>query len=138
MGNNIKLRPGPHKASDLFDMKKYPDFAIVWGIFVGDGCVIGSDPLDWRKIEAHAHSFPEDEWQGWICVADPRAVITSTGRPTHTLIHEVAHLVLQNSSHGKKWADTVVRLGATTEAKKFYKPRVKRNVENVVHEERPA
>jgi len=130
-----KLRKGPHKAQDLFDMVEYPELSKVWGIYVGEGCVTGNDPLDWKIIEAHAHALQDDEWKGWICIADPGAVITATGRPSHTLIHEVAHLILQNASHNKKWHDTVVGLGATVEAKKYYRSRVKKEKSNVIHEE---
>lgn len=134
MANRKKLRSGPHKASDLFDLKRYPELSVVWGIYVGEGCVIGDEPLEWRTIEAHAHSTNDDEWQGWICIANAKDIITTTGRPTHTLIHELAHLVLRDRSHGKKWADTVIRLGASAEAKKYYKPRVKKE-QTVVKDE---
>jgi hypothetical protein len=127
--SNQKLETGPHKVKNLFDLEKYPEFNIIWGIFVDDGCVTGEDPLGWRDIDAHAHSLKDDEWQGWICIANPRAVVTSKGRPTHTLIHEVAHLILQNTAHNKKWADIVIRLGGAAEAKKCYKPRVKKVVD---------
>jgi len=135
MPNGKKLRTGPHRVSDLFDLKKYPALVIVWGIFVGDGCITGSYPLDWKTIEAHAHALDDDEWQGWICVADPRAVVTSTGRPSHTILHEVGHLELKNASHGKKWYDAVVHLGATAEAKKYYSSRKKKESQHVIHEE---
>lgn len=123
-----KLKTGPHRVADLFDMRKYTSLNIVWGIYVGEGCITGEYPLDWKKIEAHAHALKDDNWQGWICIANPRSVITSTGRPSHTLIHEVAHLELASSSHGKKWYDVVVGMGATVEAKKYYRPRKKKAV----------
>jgi len=126
MANN-KLRPGPHRVSELFDMNKYPSLNIIWGIYVGEGCVIGDDPLIWKRIDAHAHSLKDDEWRGWVCIADHKAVITATGRPSHTLIHELAHLELQNTAHNKKWADCVIRLGARAEANKYYKPRAKKD-----------
>jgi hypothetical protein len=135
MSSRKKLAPGPHRVTDLFDMKKYPEMGIIWGIFVDEGCVTGDDPLEWREVDAHAHSLKDDEWNGWICIADPRLVVTPTGRPTHTMIHEVAHLILQNTSHGKKWSDTVVRLGGAKEAKKFYKPREKKELVDVKNEE---
>jgi hypothetical protein len=130
-----KLRPGPHKVTELFDVKNHTELSHIWGIFVGEGCVSGMDPLEWKRIDAHAHSLENDEWQGWICIADPKAVVTPKGRPSHTLLHELAHLILKNVSHGKKWADTVIRLGAKAEAGKYYKPRVKKETVNVVHEE---
>jgi hypothetical protein len=127
MASKKKIAPGPHKPKNLFDLDKYPELKIIWGIYVDDGCVSGVDPLEWRKIDAHAHTAKDDEWAGWICISDPKAVITPTGRPTHVLLHELAHLMVPNSAHNKKWYDTLVRLGGATEAKKFYKPRKKKD-----------
>ena len=125
-----KLRIGPHKAKELFDLDKYPEMSVIWGIYVGDGCVTGADPLDWKAIDAHAHSNTDDEWRGWICISDARAVVTPTGKPSHTVIHELSHLINIGGGHGKKWAETVIRLGAAVEAKKFYKPRIKKLTNN--------
>ena len=131
-----KVRSGPHRTSDLFDTYARPELNIIWGIYVGEGCVAGYDPLSWREIEAHAHSLVDDEWYGWICVANPRAVVTPKGKPTHTVLHELAHLILKNRSHNKKWADTVIQLGARAEANKYYKKKPHKEFSSV-KDERP-
>lgn len=129
MAKTNRVQIGPHKAEDLYDVKKLPELHKVWGIYAGDGCVTGQDPLEWLEIHAHSHIDNDDMWQGWICVADPGKVITSGGKPTQLILHELAHIIHESPSHGKKWYDTVCRLGATQEAKKYYKPR-KQNVRN--------
>ena len=91
----------------------------LWGIFVGDGCVTGQSPLEWVGIYAHSHNNLNDEWFGWICIADPSNVITATGNPTAILKHEIAHLYCPNEHHSKKWKATVTLLGAPEQAKKY-------------------
>ena len=126
MSKIIKLRTGPHRVADLFDLNAHPELHIIWGIYVGEGCVDGHDPLEWRKVEAHAHCMTDDEWYGWICIARPNHVKTPKGSPTHALLHELAHLMAKQTSHGKRWHDILVGLGCRIEANKFYKPRVKK------------
>jgi hypothetical protein len=99
-------------------LAEYPE---VWGIYVGAGCVTGDSPLDWRTIEAHAHVL--DEWTGWICIANRRSVVTANGRATHLLLHEVGHVLVGDTSHGKRWRDMVTGLGAAKEAKRYERGR---------------
>lgn len=126
MPNSPKLRSGPHKISELFDLNRYPELGAIWGIYVGDGCVSGVDPLAWKRIDAHAHALEDDEWRGWICVAQPRDVRTPKGRPTQVLWHELAHILARNGAHGTKWRDILIGLGCKKEAEKYYEPRQKR------------
>ena len=121
--SDYKLRLGPHKINNLFDLDVYPELGCVWGIYLGDGCVSGANPLEWQRIDAHAHSHEDDEWRGWICIASPRDVRTPKGKPTQLLWHEVAHILARNGAHGTKWRDILIGLGCKAEAERFYKPR---------------
>ena len=122
---SFKVRTGPHKPYNLSpDLAAFPD---VWGVFVGDGCVTGAEPLEWLKIHAHAHDDIKDEWFGWICIADARNVITAKGHPTAILLHEIAHIICRGAGHNKKWQTVVTALGAPKEAQKYErKPNGKR------------
>ena len=113
----VKVRTGPHRPTDLTPW--LAPFTAVWGVYVGDGCVIGAEPLEWLKIHAHAHDDPEDEWFGWICIADPYNVITAKGQPTVILKHEVAHILCKDGGHGQMWRLILTILGAKSEAKKY-------------------
>jgi len=127
MSLNPKVRTGPHRPSSLFNYGKSSYFYedVIWGIYVGEGCVSGLDPLEWASIHAHAHYDKYDEWSGWVCIADPRKVITKGGRPTHLVLHEVGHLITGTRHHGTQWARVVTSLGATSEVKKYYRVRDK-------------
>jgi hypothetical protein len=94
-----KVRTGPHRPTELSPtLASFPD---LWGIYVGDGCVTGGSPLEWREVDAHAHNSTEDEWFGWVCIADPYSVITANRNPTALLKHEIAHLLCKNDGHTK-------------------------------------
>ena len=112
-----KVRTGPHRPTDL--SSAFAAFPDVWGIYVGDGCVTGESPLEWREVDAHAHNNSNDEWFGWICVADPLAVITEKGNLTALIKHEIAHILCRNTLHSKAWKITVINLGAPREAQKY-------------------
>ena len=115
----VRVKNGPHRPLALSPaLSMYPD---LWGIYVGDGCVTGETPLLWREIDAHAHNTIEDEWFGWVCVADPYNVITASGQPTVLLKHEIAHILCKNSGHDKKWRLVLTNMGAESEAKKYEK-----------------
>ena len=109
----MKVEPGPHRPSALGITEPK-----LWGVYVGEGCVTGEDPLEWLSVEAHAH-VGDDPWRGWICVADRRRVITQRGNPTHLLLHEVAHIICNTTKHDRRWRDEVTRLGARREAKRY-------------------
>ena len=112
----FKVKNGPHRISKL--VKNYnEDYDCVWGVYVGEGCVTGEDPLEWRNEDAHAHI--RGPWSGWICIADPYDVVTVNKNPTHLLLHEIAHLLCKSASHGKVWKETVSALGATKEATRY-------------------
>lgn len=101
-------------------LRYFPD---VWGVYVGDGCVSRLDPLEWREVDAHAHVARNDPWRGWICIADPRRVITVRKNPTHLLLHEVAHIIRGNHYHDNAWKAVVSDLGASREAASYVRGR---------------
>ena len=113
----VKIKTGPHRPSSLSPW--CAPFADRWGIYVGDGCVTGAEPLEWKTVLAHAHNDVEDEWFGWVCVADPYDVITTKGQPTVTLKHEIAHILCKNGGHTALWRTVPTSLGAPSEAKKY-------------------
>jgi len=112
-----KVRTGPHRPTEL--SSAFAPYSGVWGVYVGDGCVSGGSPLEWRAVEAHAHNRKSDEWFGWICVADQWAVVTENGNLTVTMKHEIAHILCPDSLHGARWRAAVTALGAPQEAKKY-------------------
>jgi hypothetical protein len=72
--------------------------ALVRGVFVG-GCVsrgVGS------SFRAAAHTAPDDDHPGWICVRSPKRVLTPAGRPSRLLLHEAAHVLAPRAGHGTK------------------------------------
>lgn len=121
MPKYFKVAPGPYRPTTLYNIKDFPELNEIWGIYVGDGCVTGQDPLEWLEVDAHAHVL--DEWNGWICIASPLKVVTVNGNPTQLVLHELAHILCKRPGHGRKWYDTICRLGAKNEGKKYYKPR---------------
>ena len=126
-----KVPQGPHRPDTLYNIKEFPELNEIWGIYVGDGCVTGQDPLEWLEVDAHAHVL--DEWNGWICIANPAKVVTPNGNPTQLVLHELAHILCKKPGHGKKWYDTICRLGAKHEGKKYYKTRTSPSI--IVNEE---
>ena len=93
------------------------------GLSIG-GCIsteYGKDNegKDWssRKINnerdfAHAHSYLEDPWYGWIC-SPHKTLLTNKW----CLLHEVAHLIANNEGHSKRWKETVVEIGGSLKPK---------------------
>lgn len=112
-----KIRQGPHRPVDI--SPAFAPFVDLWGIYVGDGCVTGSSPLEWRDVDAHAHNSTDDEWFGWVCVADPYDVVTEKGNITALMKHEIAHILCRNALHSKRWKAIVTCLGAPGEAAKY-------------------
>jgi len=87
----------------------------VWGVFVG-GCIDERNAWSiWEGVDAHAHNDTKSAWFGWICVLEPRHVLTPTGRLASTLLHELAHILVPNEYHTEKWKRMVVDLGAGNE-----------------------
>jgi len=60
---------------------------------------------------SHAHNYKASEWFGWICVLNPKDVLTPTGKMTACLAHEIAHLLCPNQHHTAKWKRTITRMG---------------------------
>ena len=105
----------PYKPADL-----NLDFDCLWGVYVG-GCVdrTGETWRLWHEIHGHAHNDKLDPWFGWVCILEPKRVLTAKGRPTKILLHEIAHLLVPNQGHTKRWKRVVAELGAASEAVKY-------------------
>ena len=85
------------------------------GVFVG-GCVDERNAWSvWENAVAHAHNHVAGEWFGWICIVEPKDVLTKSGLPTSVLLHELAHLLAPESLHGRQWKKAVTALGAAAE-----------------------
>ena len=108
---------------EFLERAGYEDCAdAIWGVYVG-GCVGGDSA--WRlfhEIHGHAHNDEVDEWFGWVCILEPKHVLTPTQRLTGTLIHEIAHILAPNEGHSRRWKRIVTELGAPQEAKSKKKP----------------
>jgi len=90
---------------------------LCWGVFVG-ACVDERTAWTvWEGAAAHAHNTEKQSshWFGWICVLDPKTVLTRSGYPSMTLLHEFAHILVPNAGHTVRWKQEVTRLGAGSE-----------------------
>jgi len=109
------IRPGANRP-EKFGLEPWP---IVWGVYVGQGCITGKDPLDWIHILAHAHNRKDEEYFGWICIRDAKMAFTKLGNPSLVMKHEVAHLIANDQGHTKKWREVLTQMGGASEAKKY-------------------
>jgi len=80
------------------------DIKEVMGISVG-GCVDQDDIID-KKSAAHAHTMYK--YTGWICLSRKSML-----KERLLLLHEAAHLLVDESGHGKEWRKAVVSIGGT-------------------------
>jgi len=110
-----KIKPGANRP-EKFGLEPWP---IVWGVYVGNGCITGEDPLDWIHILAHAHNKKDEEYFGWICIRDAKMAFTKLGNPSLVMKHEVAHLIASDQGHTKKWREVLTQMGGGSEAKKY-------------------
>jgi len=102
----------PYYADDLA-LGEYTH--VLRGVYVG-GCIDERNAWGiWESTRSHAHNSSKSEWLGWICVLKPEDVLTASGRPTATLLHELAHLLAPNSHHSRRWKVAVTELGAGQE-----------------------
>jgi len=100
----------------VFKLEEWP---IVWGVYLGQGCITGNDPLDWKELRAHAHNDKDEEWFGWICLADIKDAFTKLGNPSMVIKHEIAHLLAPNQGHTKKWKEILTAMGGASEVRKY-------------------
>jgi len=115
----------PYHATDL---GLNDEDGVVWGVFVG-ACIDERVAWGiWEDAAAHAHNDTKDPWFGWICIIEPKDVLTPTGRPTSTLIHEYAHILCPNSGHGVAWKKKVTELGAKREIKRIERIKEKNKI----------
>lgn len=88
---------------------------ILRGVYVGS-CVHERNAWGiWDGVRSHAHNYRKNEWFGWVCVLKAEDVLTSRGKPTTVLLHELAHLAAPESLHSRAWKRAVTELGAGTE-----------------------
>ena len=86
-----------------------------WGLFVG-GCIDErSSWTVWEGARSHAHNHKKNDFFGWICILNPKDVLTSGGKMTNTLAHEIAHLMVPNQNHTRAWKRAVGELGFASE-----------------------
>lgn len=77
-------------------------------VFIG-GCIDRGRGSSFRR-KAHAHISGCTN-AGFICVRSIKRVFMRDGiRPSHLMIHELAHIV-SNQGHTDKWRKTVHKLG---------------------------
>lgn len=96
------------------------DHRVCKGVAVG-GCVATGAAyrrFASRSIDGHAHNDQQDEFFGWICLADERRLFTRSGALTRVLWHEYAHLLVPNARHGRRWKEAVTALGWPSEARR--------------------
>lgn len=109
----MKITPNrPYHASQLG--LDDPD-NVIWGVFVGSCIEERNAVTPWENARSHAHNFTKDPWFGWICVLNPKDVLTTSGIPTNIIIHEIAHLMVPDQLHSVKWKRMVTKLGAPGE-----------------------
>ena len=103
----MKILPDRPYYSDQLRLEDYP----LRGIYVG-GCVHERNAWGiWDGVRSHAHNHQKNEWFGWICILDPKDVLTPSGKITATLAHELAHILCPDSLHTRKWKRTVTEMG---------------------------
>jgi|ERR1035438_2599028 hypothetical protein len=91
-----------------------PD-GVIRAIYVG-ACIHEKDSWSvWEGASSHAHNHTQNEFYGWICILDPKDVLTPTGKMTAALAHEIAHLLCPNSLHGRKWKREITKMGYASE-----------------------
>lgn len=78
---------------------------IVLGVHKGScvsGYKIGTD------VVAHAHTDPADDFHGWLCFRDTKALKNVT-----VCLHELAHLESGQYYHNTKWRAKLIELGGS-------------------------
>jgi len=87
-----------------------PD-GVIRGIYIGS-CVHERNSWSiWEGANGHAHNFTVNEWFGWICILNPKDVLTPSGKMSSTLAHEIAHLLCPNQGHTRKWKVAITKMG---------------------------
>ena len=85
------------------------------GVYVG-GCIHERNSYTiWEGSRSHAHNRRKNEFYGWICVLDPKDVLTPRGKPTAVILHELAHLLAPETLHSRSWKKAVTELGCGSE-----------------------
>ena len=109
----MKILPNKPYYSDTLAIDD-PD-SVIRGIFVGS-CVDERNAWGcWEGASSHAHNHTTNAWYGWICVLNPKDVLTPSGKMTAALAHEIAHLLCPNSLHSRAWKVAITRMGFGSE-----------------------
>ena len=91
-----------------------PD-GVIRGIYVGS-CVDERNAWGiWNGVRSHAHNHTGYPWVGWACFLNPDDVLTPSGKITATLAHEIAHLMVIDELHTRRWKRAVSELGFASE-----------------------
>lgn len=85
---------------------EYRNKSILKGVFLG-GCIERGDGSSFR---ARAHAHIVGDRQGWICVRGRKRLMTKTGKPSNTMLHELAHLI-SLQGHTDKFREVLRSLG---------------------------
>ena len=83
---------------------QFPEPYGVINVFVG-GCVERGDSSSFRA-KAHAHT--KGEYKGTICVRSQKRLYTQSGKPSHLMWHELAHIVT-GEGHTKKFMECLTK-----------------------------
>ena len=91
-----------------------PD-GVIRGIYIGS-CVDERNAWGiWDGVRSHAHNRTRSEWAGWACFLNVCDVLTPSGKISATLAHEIAHLMVPNELHSRRWKKVVTELGFASE-----------------------
>lgn len=93
----------------------YDPDGVIRGIYVG-ACVHERVSWSvWDQTRSHAHNHRKNEWFGWVCILDPKDVLTPTGKMTATLAHEICHLLVPDVLHTATWKRRLTEMGFGSE-----------------------
>jgi hypothetical protein len=87
-----------------------PD-GVIRGIFVGS-CIDERNAWSvWEGASGHSHNVSKSDWFGWICILNPKDVLTPSGKITAALAHEICHLLCPDAGHSRAWKVAVTKMG---------------------------
>ena len=109
----MKIVAGRPYYADLLGIDD-PD-GVIRGIYVGS-CVDERNAWGiWDGVRSHAHNHTRSEWAGWVCILNAGDVLTPSGNMTASLAHEIAHLMVPDELHSRRWKRVVTKMGFSSE-----------------------